>query len=104
MEYAIETHNIKKSFVQRVKGKAVVTSLQLPLTLLAGVLLPLSMGPQWLQFMAHFNPMYYVVEASRVLGNGILDSMKVWQAFIVMIPLTAIVLWWSTRVYHKAVS
>lgn len=83
---------------------AVVTSLQLPLTLLAGVLLPLSMGPQWLQFMAHFNPMYYVVEASRVLGNGILDSMKVWQAFIVMIPLTAIVLWWSTRVYHKAVS
>lgn len=83
---------------------AVVTSLQLPITLLAGILLPLSIGPAWLRFIAHFNPMYYVVEASRVLASGTINSSTVWQAFIVMSPLTIIVLWWSTRVYRKAVS
>jgi ABC-2 type transport system permease protein len=83
---------------------AVVTGLQFPLTLLAGVLLPLSIGPGWLRFIAHFNPMYYVVEASRILAVGTINDSKVWQAFIVMLPLTVIVLWWSTRVYRKAVS
>lgn len=83
---------------------AVVTSLQLPITLLAGVLLPLSMGPTWLGAIAHFNPMYYAVEASRVLGSGVIASPKVLQAFLVMAPLTVLVLWWATRVYRKAVS
>ena len=83
---------------------AVVTGLQLPLTLLAGVLLPVSIGPDWLQWIAHLNPMYYVVEASRVLAGGQVDSSKVWIAFIVIVPLTAITLWWATRVYRKAVS
>lgn len=83
---------------------AVVTSLQLPITLLAGVLLPLSMGPGWLKDIAHFNPMYYVVEAARMLAAGTINSSTVGQAFLVMIPLTFIVLWWSTRVYRKAVA
>lgn len=83
---------------------AVVTSLQLPITLLAGVLLPLSLGPSWLRFLADFNPMYYVVEASRVLAGGTINNSAVWQGFLVMIPLTVIVLWWATGVYRKAVS
>jgi len=83
---------------------AVVTSLQLPITLLSGVLLPLSVGPEWLRFIAHFNPMYYVVEASRVLVGGTINNNAVWQAVLIMLPLTAIVLWWATQVYHEAVS
>lgn len=83
---------------------SVVTTLQLPITLLAGVLLPLSIGPAWLSTIAHFNPLYYVVEASRMLGGGTIASFKVGQAFLVMVPLAAFVLWWATRVYRKAVS
>jgi len=83
---------------------AVVTGLQLPLTLLAGVLLPLTIGPDWLRFIAHFNPLYYVVEAARVLASGSVDHSKVWEAFIVILPLTAITLWWATGVYRKAVA
>lgn len=83
---------------------AVITGLQLPLTLLSGVLLPLSMGPQWLQNIAHINPMYYTVEASRVLATGIISSGKTLTAFLVMIPLTVVVLAWATRVYQKAVA
>jgi ABC-2 type transport system permease protein len=83
---------------------AVVTGFQLPLTLLAGVLLPLSLGPKWLQIIAYVNPMYYVVEAARVLAQGTLADGKVLVAFVVMIPLTVIVLAWSTNVYRKAVA
>lgn len=83
---------------------AVVTSLQLPLTLLSGVLLPLSLGPDWLRAVAHINPMYYTVEASRMLADGVINSMETITAFAVMVPLTAVVLWWATRVYRKAVA
>jgi len=82
---------------------AVVTGLQLPLTLLAGVLLPLSIGPSWLRFLAHFNPMYYAVEAARVLASGSVYSHEVRAAFLVMLSLTVVTLWWATQVYRKAV-
>ena len=83
---------------------AVITSLQLPLTLLSGVLLPVSSGPRWLQVLAHVNPMYYTVEASRILAGGIIFSKETMAAFIVMVPLTILVLCWSTNVFKKAVA
>lgn len=83
---------------------AVVTGLQLPIMLLAGVLLPISFGPTWLQVLAHLNPAYYVVEASRVLASGTIGDMKVFLAFAVMLPLLAITLYWATNVYRKAVA
>jgi ABC-type multidrug transport system, permease component len=83
---------------------AVVTGLQLPITLLSGVLLPVSIGPGWLRFIAHFNPLYYVVEASRVLAGGIIVNGTVWQAFTIMSALTVMTLWWATGVYRKAVA
>jgi ABC-2 type transport system permease protein len=83
---------------------AVVTGLQLPITLLAGVLLPISLGPIWLQVLAHLNPLYYVAEASRVLAGGTIWNMKVFLAFAVMIPLLAIALSRATSVYRRAVA
>jgi ABC-2 type transport system permease protein len=83
---------------------ALVAGLELPLTLLSGVLLPLSLGPKWLQAIAHINPLYYAVEASRVLGAGIIGSPEVFKAFVVIVPLTVMTLLWATRVYHKAIS
>jgi ABC-2 type transport system permease protein len=83
---------------------AVVTGLQLPLTLLSGVLLPISPGPKWLQILAHANPLYYTVEASRILSQGVIFSAETTKAFCVILPLTALTLWWSAGVYKKAVS
>ncbi|MCL2882943.1 MAG: ABC transporter permease [Coriobacteriia bacterium] len=90
-------------FKQISSVAAVVTSLQLPLTLLSGVLLPISLGPLSLRVVAHFNPMYYTVEASRQLAAGTLASSQTLIAFVVIVPLLALALWWATRVYQKAV-
>jgi ABC-2 type transport system permease protein len=83
---------------------AIVTGITLPLTLLSGVLLPMSLAPQWMRVIAHLNPLYYAVEASRALSAGTVGSWTVAQAFLVMTGLTAVVLWWSTRVYRTAVA
>src|SRR5699024_5932820 len=83
---------------------AVVTSLQLPLTLLAGILLRLSFGPLWLQLIAHFNPLYYGVEASKELAAGSIVNQSVFIGFLVIVIITIITLAWSTRVYNKAVA
>src|SRR5690606_11924620 len=80
---------------------AVVTSLQLPLTLLSGILLPMSFGPKWLQVLAHFNPLYYGVEASKKLAEGSIMNQSVFVGFIVIVVITIITLIWSTRVYNK---
>lgn len=83
---------------------ALVAGLELPLTLLSGVLLPISLGPKWLQAIAHINPLYYVVEASRVLGTGTIGDTEVFKAFAVIVPLVIVTLFWATRVYRKAIS
>jgi len=82
----------------------VLNGLQLPLTLLSGVLLPMSLAPKWLQIISHVNPLYYTVEASRVLASGIIDSPEVFKAFAVIVPLTIVTLCWATRVYRKAIA
>jgi ABC-2 type transport system permease protein len=83
---------------------AIVNGINLPVLLLAGVLLPISLGPAWMRVLAHFNPLYYLVQASRVLAAGTLTGPAVWQALAVLVPLCALVLTWATSVFRKAVA
>jgi ABC-2 type transport system permease protein len=81
---------------------AVVTGLQLPLTLLSGVLLPLSLGPGWLQGLGHANPMYYAVEAARQLAAGTVTTETVALGFGVTLAVALLAIWWATRAYRRA--
>ena len=83
---------------------AVINGINLPLLLLAGVLLPISLGPLWLRVLAHLNPLYYLVVASRSLAAGHIATSVVWQAFAVLVPLCVLVLAWATRVFRRAVA
>ena len=83
---------------------AIVNGVNLPLILLAGVMLPLTLAPAWMRFIAHINPLYYVVNAGRSLAIGHIATHAVLVGFLVIIPLTAIALWWSLNVLRKAVS
>jgi ABC-2 type transport system permease protein len=76
----------------------------LPLMLLSGILLPLSLAPDWLRTIAAFNPLAYVMDAVRALFAGRLGDPEVLQGFVVLIPLTALALWWAVRSYRKAIS
>jgi ABC-2 type transport system permease protein len=81
---------------------AVVTGVQLPRTLLAAILLPLSLGPTWLLVLGHLNPMFYAVQAARSLVAGSVATGTVGLGFLVMGGIAALALWWGTRAYRQA--
>ncbi len=83
---------------------AIINGINLPILLLAGVLLPISLGPLWLRALAHLNPLYYLVVAARSLAVGHIATTAVWQAFAVLVPLCVLVLAWATRVFRRAVA
>jgi ABC-2 type transport system permease protein len=83
---------------------AIINAMNLPVLLLAGVLLPISLAPSWVRAMAFFNPLYYAVQASRVLASGTLTGTAVWQAFAVLVPLCALVVGWATRIVRQAIA
>ncbi|WP_066373456.1 ABC transporter permease [Herbidospora mongoliensis] len=69
----------------------------MPLTLIAGLFLPVSLGPDWLQTLAKFNPLYYGVEAGRSLFRGDLGDSTIPIAFALLIGLAVVTLVWSMR-------
>lgn len=83
---------------------AVINGMNLPLLLLAGVLLPISLGPLWLRALAHLDPLYYLVAAARALAAGQLGSGHVVQAVAVLVPLFIVMVAWATSVYRRAVA
>ena len=102
----IINHEMKTGVIERFRVSPVSRFSLLMGNVLKDIvtfLLPISLGPAWLQVLAHLNTLYYVVEASRVLAGGTIWDGKVLWAFGVMIPLLGITLSWAVNVYRKAV-
>ncbi|MEU7836667.1 MULTISPECIES: ABC transporter permease [unclassified Nonomuraea] len=69
----------------------------LPVMLLSGALLPMTLAPEWMQKVAVFNPMYHPVVAGRALFAGNLTDVSIPIAFAVMLVLAALTVTWSVR-------
>lgn len=69
----------------------------LPLMLLSGALLPMALGPDWLERVAWFTPFYHPVEAGRALFAGDLADPSVPLAFGIMLGLAVLTVTWSVR-------
>lgn len=67
----------------------VLTTVTLPLLLLSGVLLPLSLAPAWLRDVAAANPLSYAVDAARALFNDHLSDPSVPKGVAIMAALAA---------------
>jgi ABC-2 type transport system permease protein len=63
-----------------------VFSVNLPLLLLSGVLLPLSFAPGWLRALAALNPLSYAVNAARAIFNNQLGD----QTVVVGVSISAV--------------
>lgn len=73
-----------------------------PLLLLSGVLLPLTLAPAWLVNLSNFNPLKYVVDASRDIFNGKLASPSVLHGFVILLVLVVLSFWWGLSSMKKA--
>ena len=76
----------------------------LPMLLLSGVLLPLSLAPTWLQNIAKINPLSYAVEGARAIFNAHLGDPSVARSLIIMACLAAIAVVTASRSFSKAVA
>lgn len=78
-----------------------LNGIAMPVLLLSGILLPMSMGPTWLQRISDVNPLKHVVDGVRALFGGELGSATVtWGLFWVAV-LTALGLWLGTRTFRR---
>ncbi|MGH3147079.1 MAG: ABC transporter permease [Rubrobacter sp.] len=74
----------------------------LPLLLLSGILLPLTLAPAWVQAIASANPFSYAVDAARALFSGNLGDASVLYGFGVVAALVLPALWWAARSFRRA--
>jgi ABC-2 type transport system permease protein len=81
-----------------------LSTATLPVLLLSGILLPLSLAPLWLQTLADANPLAHAVTASRALFRGHLGAPSVLTAFVLLIMLSVLALAWATRSFQRAMS
>lgn len=80
----------------------IVHGINLPVLLLSGALLPMTLAPLWLKVIAHLNPVFYVVQASRSLAIGDFTSLNIPLACIILTSFAAFSLTWATKVFKSA--
>jgi ABC-2 type transport system permease protein len=80
----------------------VVNGITLPLLLLSGVLLPMSLAPDWLQTVAKFNPLYHTVAAIRALFNASYGDGEIVVGLVVLVVLSALTIWGGARAFSRA--
>jgi len=82
----------------------IVFTSTLPILLLSGVLLPMTIAPQWLQNIAALNPLLYAVDAARHIFNDNLGDPSVARGVLIMVVLSVIAVVIGARQFGRAVA
>lgn len=79
----------------------VINMVMMPVLLLSGILLPMTLGPDWLQKIANIMPFKWIVDAVRgtFLGNAATSAMVWGVGWAVVIFVLA--MWWGASVFRK---
>ncbi len=75
--------------------------IMIPLFLLSGILLPMSLAPPWLDILSRFNPLRYVVEAIREAFLGRYLSGTVLVGLLVAVAMAVGSVAFSARVFGR---
>jgi ABC-2 type transport system permease protein len=79
----------------------VINMVMMPVLLLSGILLPMTIGPSWLVRASDFMPIRHVVDAVRgAFGGDFADSSMFWgSAWSIL--LFSLAVWWGTSTFRK---
>ena len=75
-----------------------------PLSLLAGVLIPLSVAPLWVQDVALWNPFAWGAKGMRAIFQGQIGAPVVWEAGVILAGLAAVALVLSSRLFTREIA
>jgi ABC-2 type transport system permease protein len=82
----------------------VVNAIALPLLLLSGILLPMALAPDWLQFLSTINPLTHAVDAARALFNGDWGNPDVAVGVAISAIFAVFAVWVGSRAFTRAVA
>ena len=75
--------------------------ITLPVMLLSGILLPMTLAPAWLYGLSRVNPFVYVVDAERAIFRGELLTPTVLVGLGVAALLVALTVGWGVRTFQR---
>jgi ABC-2 type transport system permease protein len=75
-----------------------------PLALLAGVLIPLSVAPLWVQDVALWNPFAWGAKGMRAIFEGNIGAQVVWEAGIILAGLATVAVVVSSRLFNREIA
>jgi ABC-2 type transport system permease protein len=75
-----------------------------PLALLAGVLIPLSVAPLWVQDVALWNPFAWGAKGMRAIFEGHIGAQVVWEAGIILAGLATVAVVVSSRLFNREIA
>jgi ABC-2 type transport system permease protein len=78
-----------------------LNSVVLPLVLLSGIMLPMTLGPGWLQGIARISPFRYIIDAMRSAFAGNYGGTIMLEGVLVAAGLAAVCLWLGSRVFVR---
>lgn len=79
----------------------VINMVMMPVLLLSGILLPMTIGPSWLERASDFMPIRHIVDAVRgSFGGDYGDSSLMWGSGWAL-ALFALAVWWGTSTFRK---
>jgi ABC-2 type transport system permease protein len=78
-----------------------INSIIVPLVLLSGIMLPLNLGPGWLQGIARISPFRYIIDAMRQAYAGHYFNTIVVEGLAVAVGLAAVLMWLGSRVFVR---
>ena len=79
-----------------------INAIAQPVSLLAGVLIPISAAPLWVQNVALWNPFAWGTRGMRAVFEGQLGDQVVWQAALILAVLAAGSAVVSSRLFSRA--
>lgn len=79
----------------------VINMVMMPVLLLSGILLPMTIGPDWLLRASDFMPIRHIVDAVRGSFLGEFGADTILWGTVWSLLLCAGALWWGTRTFRK---
>ncbi|MER5552301.1 ABC transporter permease [Streptomyces sp. NPDC002793] len=80
----------------------VINSLTMPAMLLSGLMLPMTLGPAWLDVLSHFTPFRYLVDAVRDAYIGSYATAHMLYGVLVALAFALLAVTVGTRVFRRA--
>jgi ABC-2 type transport system permease protein len=79
----------------------VINMVMMPVLLLSGILLPMTIGPDWLRSVSGFMPFRHIVDAVRGAFGGTFGGSEMFWGSAWALVLLVLALWWGTATFRK---